>query len=44
MILWEVINGVGTVRLKDKVGALCHTFHQNKLHMDQNFNIKTTGK
>jgi len=30
--------------VKNKVGALYHSFHQNKFQGDQNFNIKTTRK
>lgn len=31
-------------QVKNKVGALHHSFHQNKFQVDQNFNIKTTRK
>lgn len=28
--------------VKNKVGVLHHNLHQNKFHMNQNFNIETT--
>lgn len=32
------------VQSGENVGALHHGFHQNKFHMGQKFNIKTTSK